>query len=573
MPLTHLLSLGQKLLYCWHAMVQRVPALLQVVAPTLLPLVQQLQGCSSLLTGSAASRAPAASVQTGSSSSSSSSSSERQLPWALFDMQKAASMLLTAIAAATRRQQLDAGVAAEVLRLQNDPAVVEMQLQLLTAWTAQLHKQHTAHQQLPPGAAVASSSSSSSSTQQQQQQPAKQQHRADLLPIPAFHQDMLQLLPGGQAYLDAAAEEAAGWGLTGEGCAARLRTYAGGCCHTISHYLHRHLYSITGQQQISRNAQVVSGAAVRLVLELQLLASGAVQRQQEQHRQQQQQQASTLKDQGSTYHFALQTWDMLGLQIDALAAISRSCLPPEVLQQAGLQLLQALAAPLQQWQLSRTWDCFLHDAAVAGALPRSAGALTLLMTAACGAEPIDSQAPIGEQITCTAVFTFPTAAASVKFDWPLAPLRCERRRCYRHDQRLHMYTEVLIMRAASVVTISIHCCCVFPACRAATWPADQPSSSTPRGLHSPYRLLHAHAFAASSFHAGAGSAAAVHVTCTVGNTDSTEQHGSSCGPSVCSDQPGQADSAAYQSSCRHAITASSCRCRHAITAGSCSCRG
>jgi hypothetical protein len=35
-----------------------------------------------------------------------------------------------------------------------------------------------------------------------------------------------------------------------------------------------------------------------------------------------------------------------------LAATSCSRLPPEVLHQAGLQLLQALAAPLQQWHLS-----------------------------------------------------------------------------------------------------------------------------------------------------------------------------------------------------------------------------
>jgi hypothetical protein len=87
-----------------------------------------------------------------------------------------------------------------------------MQLQLLTAWTAELHKHHTAQQQqqqqlLPPGTAGASSSMQ----QHKQQQPSKQQHRADLLSIPAFHQDMLQLLPGGQAYLDAAAEEVAGW--------------------------------------------------------------------------------------------------------------------------------------------------------------------------------------------------------------------------------------------------------------------------------------------------------------------------------------------------------------------------
>jgi hypothetical protein len=73
-----------------------------------------------------------------------------------------------------------------------------------------LHQHHAAYLQ------EEGSSSSSSSAQQQQlpprlgKQPSKQL-RADLLPIPAFHQlqDMLQLLPGGQAYLDAAAAWAA----------------------------------------------------------------------------------------------------------------------------------------------------------------------------------------------------------------------------------------------------------------------------------------------------------------------------------------------------------------------------
>jgi hypothetical protein len=346
---------------------------MQVVVRTLLPLVQQLQGCNTLIVrpAAAARSAPAASVQAGSSSSSSSSSSEHQLQRVLFGVQLAASTLLTAI---DKQQQVDAGVAAEVLRLQNDPAVVEMQLQLLTAFAAQLHKHHTAQQQqqLPRGTARASSSNSSSSTQQQQQQPAKQQHRADLLPIPAFHQDMLQLLPGGQAYLDAAAEDAAGWGLDDEIHAVQLRTYAGSCCHFINLYLHRHLESIAGQQQLSTNAVVVSGAAVRLVLELTLLASGAVQRQREQQRQQQQQQQQVLtsEDQAITDTFALQTWNLLGMQIKALVVTSRSCLPPELLQQAGLQLLQALAAPLQQWQLSRSSDCLLHNAAATRGLPR-----------------------------------------------------------------------------------------------------------------------------------------------------------------------------------------------------------
>jgi hypothetical protein len=284
-----------------------------------------------------------------------------------------------------------------VLRLQNDPAVSEMQLQLLTAWTTQLHKQHTTQQQqqqqLPPGTAGASSSSTQ---QHQQQQPAKQQHCTDLS-IPAFQQDMLQLLPGGQAHLDVAAEVAAGWGVNGEAYAAKLRLYAGSCCHTITEYVYSHLESIAGQQQLSRHPLVVSGAAVRLALELLLLATAAVQRQREQHRQQQQQQqASTPGKQTITNSFVLLTWDLLSAQIKALVATSRSCLPPEVLQQAGLQLLQALAAPLQQWQLSRTGDSFLHTAAVTGALPLFGDTLQLLVTAACGAEPADSQTPIGE---------------------------------------------------------------------------------------------------------------------------------------------------------------------------------
>jgi hypothetical protein len=407
MPLALLLGSVQRLLSCWHTMVQRGPMLLDVVARTLLSLVQQLQGCGSLLmlpaAAAAARSAPLALVQAAASSSS--SSSEHQLQCALFGTQHAASTLLYAMDV-QQMEQLDAGVAAEVLRLQNDPAVVEMQLQLLIAWTAQLHKQHTAQQQqqqqqqqqLPPSTAEASSSTQQQQQQQQQQprrlQPAKQQHRADLLPVPAFHRDMLQLLPGGQAYLDAVAEEAASWRLNWEENAARLRAHAGTCCRTIGQYLYRHLDSIAGQQQLSSNGLVVSGAAVKLVLELQLLASGAVQRQREQHRQQQQN--LTPPQQDITDMFPVQTWNSLGLLIRALVATSRSCLPPEVLQQAGLQLLQALAAPLQQWQLSRAGDSFLHNRAVVLALPRFSDALQALVTAACGAEPTHIEGLTGE---------------------------------------------------------------------------------------------------------------------------------------------------------------------------------
>jgi hypothetical protein len=140
----------------------------------------------------------------------------------------------------------------------------------------------------------------------------------------------------------------------------------------------QHLWGIKGHQQLSKDAVVVSGAAVRLALELTLLASGAVQRQRQQHRRQQQQQkALTPAEQTIADKYALSTWSLLVAQIKVLVASSRSCLPPEVLQQAELQLLQALAAPLQRWQPSRAGDSFCHNAAAAGALLQFGGALHL----------------------------------------------------------------------------------------------------------------------------------------------------------------------------------------------------
>jgi hypothetical protein len=124
----------KQLLDCWRFTIEQVPALLQVVVRTLLPLVQQLQGCARLLMRPAvaeACSAPAASVQADSSSRS--SSCRHELQCALFGAQLAASLVLSAIDT-QQESQSDAGVAAEVLRLHTDPAVVEMQLQLLTAW-------------------------------------------------------------------------------------------------------------------------------------------------------------------------------------------------------------------------------------------------------------------------------------------------------------------------------------------------------------------------------------------------------------------------------------------------------
>uniref|UniRef100_A0A383VL02 Uncharacterized protein n=1 Tax=Tetradesmus obliquus TaxID=3088 RepID=A0A383VL02_TETOB len=92
------------------------------------------------------------------------------------------------------KQQLETAVAAHASSCLREPAVALLLLQLLAGYTMLLHQQHNEQQHLQQ-------------QQQQQQQSGKQQLRADLLPIPAFHQhpDLLQLLPGGQAYLDKAA--------------------------------------------------------------------------------------------------------------------------------------------------------------------------------------------------------------------------------------------------------------------------------------------------------------------------------------------------------------------------------
>jgi hypothetical protein len=97
------------------------------------------------------------------------------------------------------------------------------------------------------------------------------------------------------------------------------------------------------QQQQQQQGPVLSAAAVRLVLELQLLVAAEYQR-----RQRQQNQAPTSLLPMLMVHSVM----VLHTLIRAVAHARCRCLPPEVLQQAGLQLLQALAAPLQQLQLA-----------------------------------------------------------------------------------------------------------------------------------------------------------------------------------------------------------------------------
>jgi hypothetical protein len=150
----------------------------------------------------------------------------------------------------------DVGAEEQRDSLLQHPAVAELLLQNMIACTAQLHQRNMVYKQ------------QQQQGKQQPNQPVKQQHRADLLHIPAFHQDMLQLLPGGQAYLDASVAAVAAYReLDNSAEDQQLWSITGSCCSVMPEALWR---GPAHQGQ----ADLVSAAAVRLVLALQLLAAG-----------------------------------------------------------------------------------------------------------------------------------------------------------------------------------------------------------------------------------------------------------------------------------------------------------
>jgi hypothetical protein len=119
--------------------------------------------------------------------------------------------------------------------------------------------------------------------------------------------------------------------------------------HTLQESLITSLgYALNAQhdgQAVDATAPVLSAAAVRLVL----LTASFVQRLRATKQQQQQQEVEVLE---GVDEMLVQNNYLLQMQIRAvLQCTGSSSLQPEVLQQAGLQLLQALAAPLQQLQL------------------------------------------------------------------------------------------------------------------------------------------------------------------------------------------------------------------------------
>jgi hypothetical protein len=179
----------RNLLCLWRDSVGAGPVLVPTAMRLMLPLVLQLRQCSALL----ASR-----------TSEGSSTSCSRLVYELHELQSCASVLVPELFMVP--QQLDVELDIELLSLLREPAVSDLLLQQLAVYTALLHQEYEEfqQQQQPPSGHSSSSSHVSSPLLKLQ---------ANLLHIPAFHLEVAELLPGGQAYLDAATAAAANqWG-------------------------------------------------------------------------------------------------------------------------------------------------------------------------------------------------------------------------------------------------------------------------------------------------------------------------------------------------------------------------
>jgi hypothetical protein len=351
------------LLQMWAFLVQQMPTAMPNVARTALPLLQQLQRCGSLLPF-------AATAGSGGNTASAGSPKTTFLGLAYYSAGNRGLQLALVVAGVAARHQ--PGSAAHQQAWQLDSAVTQMALQQLIICAALVHREHTeqlqqqqkAEGQQPSRRSSKSrsssgnrpSSESSNSGDAQQQQSRKM--RADLLRIPAYHQDLVPLLPGGQAYLDGMVAAVAA-----EADSSRKTQLSdhwadiSGAVSVLVDVLSTAAQSLPGGHNARGRSPLLSEAALKLVLEVQLLAAGALQRQRIQRS------SSDLEGLTGSLTSTLLNGNVLLLRmLQCLVKVSGSGLPPELLQQAGLQLLQALAAPLQQVQLCKPGEALLMQA-------------------------------------------------------------------------------------------------------------------------------------------------------------------------------------------------------------------
>jgi hypothetical protein len=381
-PAQRALGLVSALLGMWETGMHGAAPWLPCVLDVALPVLQQLQRVGEQLAMSSVG-----------ASSGTASSTLRQV--VVRTQICAHDFLFTAHALASTAA--GAAVSEQVQRLMSAPATAEMMLHHLAANTMLLHQQHKAQDQQdqlqqvvlehgpmqqhrcsgassPESSSERSSSAAAAATSRsssvdhaasaqtgfgRQQRQLRYAPKADLLAIPAFHQGMLHMLPGADAFCEAAADVARTANL-GKDCDWGTHESAQGAARSAL-ILADNLASrrITGCQQLSSSSVVLSTAAVQMLLELQLLAAGLVQRQRQQVQRGQQQQDPNLSVwmQRAALSLLKHSAYLLREVIHAVAACrmpagSSSGLPPELLQQHGLLLLHALSAPLEQLQLS-----------------------------------------------------------------------------------------------------------------------------------------------------------------------------------------------------------------------------
>jgi hypothetical protein len=384
----------------WDNVVKHTPKMQPLAVRNALPLLQQVQASTRLLSATAGTPPAAAAalpsrMLTGGQRVNMGFLATKAEP-VLVHIQLSATVLLYRLGVFNCGSPgLERSAVEPFKQLLRQPEVSELLLQVLATLTAALHQEHvwemqqqSAQLQTATPSDTGSSSSSRAATAAQDQNHQQQQQqkllRADLLPIPAFRQDMAALLPGGQGYLEAAAEGLAALQGSRHDKMHALRDMALEVVTTWQFVLVQIVHSIVrrpGSQTLDSIEPLLSPQGVRLLLQMQLLAAGRVQRQsrlrqqqraekknkeKKQARRQQQQQDEEELDPRELNKclqasLLIRSSSVLAVVIKTAVRGGRRCLPPEVLQQAGLQLLQALAAPMQQRLLSKAGDPFVEE--------------------------------------------------------------------------------------------------------------------------------------------------------------------------------------------------------------------
>ncbi|KAF6260223.1 hypothetical protein COO60DRAFT_1685666, partial [Scenedesmus sp. NREL 46B-D3] len=235
--------------------------------------------------------------------------------------------------------------------------------------------------------------------------------------ISAFHEDLAHLLPGGTHHLHAASVAVAGGTPQLDANPVKNTSApewtASLCARALQFSLRQMLAQHTADWQPGDGVQALTSAAAELVLNLQLLSAGLEQRHPQEAQQQydtaeQPRQAPKIAGKGEAAPVNLLASSSALLHLQVRAVLQHGSTSLKVLQKAGLQLLQALAAPVQQQQLSSSSS---SSNAAAEMQPEeseegAAGqASYALRAAACGLAQLSvlQTAPPPKQLPCLAL--------------------------------------------------------------------------------------------------------------------------------------------------------------------------